>query len=407
MLYRQATAALTCLRTVELPPDVTQLHVDATSGPTTLSWRLSQATLCTTSGCTLDLCGFSVGLYTVNGTMEFDPASTLPTYRVNATELQQRAGHVALAPELKTQALVDLKGERAAAATNLRKAALATGGGQSPAGPLLGSESWKRASGDLEPPPPPLSCEIAYLDTRSYLFDVPSVVPRATSAPTAALGVTDAAARAPDSREEDEEEEAMMDEETPTATPTPTTAGPTTRNASLSAGEEQPDMVNRTWWPDLGSLSSGRKLLARKGASGGKRTSFTEGDRTIDSQAGTDSTGSEGQEEVLSVYLNKSFQVPTYLVRGANRVVGGMLVELRREERTSAVDFDNKHCTRRFAMLGAACRDPSLPTPDKVGLDAVFHDRSDLYDPLVVEAAGSYYNLSHPAGEDHSGLLEH
>ncbi|KAK3262130.1 hypothetical protein CYMTET_28997 [Cymbomonas tetramitiformis] len=100
MLYRQATAALTCLRTVELPPDVTQLHVDATSGPTTLSWRLSQATLCTTSGCTLDLCGFSVGLYTVNGTMEFDPASTLPTYRVSSTVHDFHAPHPHLDPRL-------------------------------------------------------------------------------------------------------------------------------------------------------------------------------------------------------------------------------------------------------------------------------------------------------------------
>ncbi|KAK3263138.1 hypothetical protein CYMTET_28037 [Cymbomonas tetramitiformis] len=317
----------------------------------------------------------------------------------SATELQQRAGDLTVkGAELETQALTDLEGERAAASANLKNAVLATVKAHIPAAPRLGtleSEAGDWEYGNLEPPSPPLSCGIPYLDTRSYLFDVPSVVPKATSAPTAAPSVTNAP---PDTREEDVvvvEVEEMMDEETATATFTPTTAGPTFEESPLDIGTGQHHM-NSSWWPDLADSDPGRRKLLRKGAGGSKRKPVFEGASTKVDQE--DSTGSEEREVILSLSLD-GFQVPTYLARGANRVVGGMLVELRREERTSAVDFDNKHCTRRFAILGAACRDPSLPTPDKVGLDAVFHVLSDIYNPLVVDTADSYYNLSQPAGQ--------
>ncbi|KAK3279832.1 hypothetical protein CYMTET_12304 [Cymbomonas tetramitiformis] len=229
-------------------------------------------------------------------------------------------------------------------------------------------------------PPPPAYCEIN-LEPRSYSFDVPSVQPNAVTG-------------------------AVITEPVPAPFDSSSTPSNSSPPPSPTPSDSSPPLPS-SFWPDLSSppnLADGtrRHLLRRGGGGGGGKGKDATADGVAISGGTLDLTGEES--ELSTITLDGDFKVPTYLVRGSNRVVGGMLLVLHRVpgihnlRQLAAMDLQ---CTKRFEHLRAPCKKmkerESAPADEnaiRFGFDTVFAPGSTLYDAAVVERAELYYNLS-------------
>ncbi|KAK3253971.1 hypothetical protein CYMTET_36800, partial [Cymbomonas tetramitiformis] len=101
-------------------------------------------------------------------------------------------------------------------------------------------------------------------------------------------------------------------------------------------------------------------------------------------------------EEITSLAalsVDSSYKMARYL--GANRLVGGMLLVAHRN---SDVDVMEPQCTDRFERLRAPCmKSASGEKPEGAriyGMDMVFFERSELYDPDAVQDGELYYDTA-------------
>eukprot|EP00854_Cymbomonas_tetramitiformis_P010071 gene10071-11916_t len=95
-----------------------------------------------------------------------------------------------------------------------------------------------------------------------------------------------------------------------------------------------------------------------------------------------------------------------YLVRGANRLVGGMMLVAHRVpsvHRVTELKAAGKQCTDRFESLNAPCtkiaQPPRRTKIGSYGSDPVFLADSSLYDASAVQNGNLYYDTAHGSGK--------
>ncbi|KAK3270208.1 hypothetical protein CYMTET_21381 [Cymbomonas tetramitiformis] len=81
--YNTGNIATTCF-TAAAPSDIQHITVDATSGPSLLSWQYDATQICSAEGCQISLCGLSLGTYTLQGVITFVSSNT-PTSHIVGT----------------------------------------------------------------------------------------------------------------------------------------------------------------------------------------------------------------------------------------------------------------------------------------------------------------------------------
>ncbi|KAK3250369.1 hypothetical protein CYMTET_40250 [Cymbomonas tetramitiformis] len=82
VIYDQGSENSTCLRTM-FDTVMKNMNVRTTSGPTFLSWMVRSEEVCTSSVCSLDLCGFTVGTYVLSGEVYFQESTGIPASTVS------------------------------------------------------------------------------------------------------------------------------------------------------------------------------------------------------------------------------------------------------------------------------------------------------------------------------------
>ncbi|KAK3277089.1 hypothetical protein CYMTET_14889 [Cymbomonas tetramitiformis] len=84
--YYQGSANGTCIRVVALQNcSVDHIYVQSLGGPNNLSWTFAGRSVCDKAGCTLDMCGFTVGDFLLSGTVTFSASMGLPPSTLNGT----------------------------------------------------------------------------------------------------------------------------------------------------------------------------------------------------------------------------------------------------------------------------------------------------------------------------------
>ncbi|KAK3233264.1 hypothetical protein CYMTET_56422 [Cymbomonas tetramitiformis] len=82
--YNTGNTTTTCF-TAAAPSDIRHITVNATSGPSLLSWQYNGAQICSVEGCHISLCGLSLGTYTLQGVITFVSSSNTPTSHIVGT----------------------------------------------------------------------------------------------------------------------------------------------------------------------------------------------------------------------------------------------------------------------------------------------------------------------------------
>ncbi|KAK3237812.1 hypothetical protein CYMTET_52134 [Cymbomonas tetramitiformis] len=225
-------------------------------------------------------------------------------------------------------------------------------------------------------PPPPPSCNAYSDEPRELRFNVPT-------------------------------SDVQVHHPAPACPPPPTSEAVHMLNSTAASGGEvywpSPEIDEKGEPPlaqDAGGVGSRRHLQRAKGG-GGKGKSAAD---AVKEGPAVSEDGGDGAFD--AVVLDDSFKVSNYLARRANRVTGGMSLELRRQERVLP---DSAACTTRFRHLNAPCQARDVMSQEasaqRYGLDPVFNLASSMYDPAVVMAADAYYNTSNKSGHVAPPLL--